>query len=150
MIQLTTSHLQIIYNHAEGAYPEECCGILLGVASGSNKECVKVITTENVWNTQEDTPDLFMNPETSRNRRYTIAPRDLMKAQKQARQDSLNIIGIFHSHTDNLAVPSEFDREYAWQSYSYIIVSVYEGKARDVKSWYLDETHHFIEEVVRY
>lgn len=149
MIQLTSSHLQIIYNHAEGAYPEECCGILVGIASGSEKECVKVITTENAWNTQ-NTPDLFINQEASRNGRYIIAPRDLMEAQKQARQDSLNIIGIFHSHTDNLAIPSEFDREYAWQSYSYIIVSVYEGKARDVKSWYLDETHHFIEEVVRY
>lgn len=149
MIQLTHSHLQIIYNHAEGAYPEECCGILLGVISGSNKECVKVITTKNVWNTEEEA-DIFTNEKGSRNRRYTIAPRDLMAAQKQAREESLDIIGIFHSHTDNLAIPSEYDREYAWHSYSYIIVSVYEGKVRDIKSWCLDETHGFQEEVIRY
>ncbi len=149
MIQLTSSHLQIIYNHAEGAYPEECCGILLGVALGTNKECVKVITTKNVWNTEEE-PDIFTHQEGSRNSRYTISPKDLMAAQKQAREESLDIIGIFHSHVDNLAVPSEFDREYAWHSYSYIIVSVYDGKARDMRSWCLDETHGFQEEVVQY
>lgn len=148
MIQLTNSHLQIIYTHAERAYPEECCGILLGAALGSDKQCKKVIATANAWNTQE-TPDLFTNQEASRNRRYTIAPLDLMQAQKEAREDSLNIIGIFHSHTDNLAIPSEFDHEYAWQEYSYIIVSVQKGKAIDVRSWCLDETHQFQEEAIQ-
>lgn len=148
MIQLTDSHLQIIYTHAERAYPEECCGILLGVALGSDKECIKVIATSNAWNTQE-TPDLFANQEASRNKRYTIAPLDLMQAQKLAREEELNIIGIFHSHTDNLAIPSEFDREYAWQEYSYIIVSVQKGKATDVRSWCLDETHQFQEETIQ-
>ncbi|BAZ09536.1 Mov34/MPN/PAD-1 family protein [Calothrix sp. NIES-4071] len=152
MIQLTDSHLQIIYQNAERAYPEECCGILLGVTSGHEKQCIKVIATENAWNTQE-TPDLFTHQdysqETSRNRRYTIAPKDLMQAQKRAREASLNIIGIFHSHTDNLAIPSEFDREYAWQEYSYIIVSVQKGKAADVRSWCLDETDQFQEETIQ-
>lgn len=152
MIQLTDSHLQIIYTHAERAYPEECCGILLGVASGSKKQCIKVIATENAWNTQE-APDLFTNQEysqeASRNRRYTIAPKDLMQALHKAREDSLDIIGIFHSHTDNLAIPSEFDREYAWQEYSYIIVSVQKGKATDVRSWCLNETHQFQEETIQ-
>jgi proteasome lid subunit RPN8/RPN11 len=149
MIQLTDSHLQSIYTHAERAYPEECCGILLGVVLGSAKQCVKVITTKNAWNTGAR-PDLFRHQEATRNRRYTIAPRDLMQAQKQAREDSLNVIGIFHSHTDNAAIPSEFDREYAWDSYSYIIVSVYNGKADDIKSWSLDESQNFQEEIIQY
>jgi proteasome lid subunit RPN8/RPN11 len=152
MIQLTDSHLQIIYTHAESTYPEECCGILLGTILGSKKQCVKVITTKNAWNTEE-TPDLFnenkeCGEESSRNRRYTISPKDLLQAQKQARSDSLDIIGIFHSHTDNPAIPSLFDAEYAWQEYSYIIVSVQKGKANHVRSWCLDENHTFQEETI--
>ncbi|MBF2063207.1 MAG: M67 family metallopeptidase [Calothrix sp. C42_A2020_038] len=143
MIQLTHSHLQTIYTHAENAYPEECCGILLGTIVGDNKRCIKVITTSNAWNTEE-TPEAFTHSqEYGRNKRYTISPKDLLQAQKQAREDSLSIIGIFHSHTDNPAIPSEFDREYAWQEYCYIIVSVQKGRAVDIKSWYLDDNHQF-------
>jgi len=67
----------------------------------------------------------------------------MFKAQKDARDRNLDIIGIFHSHPDHPAVPSEFDRAIAWQQYSYIIVSVQQGKAWELKSWSLDDNHQF-------
>jgi proteasome lid subunit RPN8/RPN11 len=67
----------------------------------------------------------------------------MLKAQKQARDRNLDIIGIYHSHPDHPAVPSEFDRAIAWQQYSYIIVSVQQGKACDLKNWSLDDDHQF-------
>jgi proteasome lid subunit RPN8/RPN11 len=148
MISITDKHLEIIYSHAEQIYPEECCGILLGVICGSEKKCIQVITTENAWNTI-DTPEEFANHEINRDKRYTIAPKDLLSAQKKARDNNLNIIGIFHSHTDASAVPSEFDRKYAWHTYSYIIVSVCKAKICDIRSWCLDTTHQFQEEVIK-
>lgn len=67
----------------------------------------------------------------------------MLKVQKEARDRQLDIIGIYHSHPDHPAIPSEFDRLCGWQAYSYIIVSVLQGKARDVLSWSLDDNHQF-------
>lgn len=79
----------------------------------------------------------------SKTRRYWIAPETLLKEMKDARAKGLEIIGIYHSHPDHPAVPSECDRHFAWSEYSYIIVSVQHGKAVDTRSWSLDEQHQF-------
>ena len=113
---------------------------MLGYLANESKTVVEVIQTENAWigETLED----------SKRRRYAIAPEIMLKVQKEARSCSLNIIGIYHSHPDNPAIPSESDRVQAWQEYSYIIVSVPNGKAGELKSWYLDDNHQFQEEAI--
>jgi proteasome lid subunit RPN8/RPN11 len=72
----------------------------------------------------------------------------MLQAQKDARDRHLDIVGIFHSHPDHPAVPSEFDRAIAWQRYSYIIVSVQQGQACDLKSWSLDDDQQFQPEAI--
>jgi proteasome lid subunit RPN8/RPN11 len=66
-----------------------------------------------------------------------------LRVQKQARDRELDIIGIYHSHPDHPAIPSEFDRAIAWHHYSYIIISVQQGIASDLRSWTLDPHHQF-------
>ncbi|MEO1375361.1 MAG: M67 family metallopeptidase [Cyanobacteria bacterium J06635_10] len=150
MIQLNFEHLQIIKSHAESTYPEECCGVILGDIDGDRKTVVEIIPTQNAWNS-ETAGDFPKDDITySRKRRYTIAPQDMLQLQKSARERNLNIIGIFHSHPDYPAIPSEFDRNCAWQEYSYIIVSVQKGQAGDINSWVLDENSVFVPEVVRW
>ncbi|WP_341528968.1 M67 family metallopeptidase [Nostoc sp. UHCC 0302] len=148
MIRLNEEHLQAIRTHAESTYPEECCGIILGYLASEGKTVVEVMPTENAWNTE--IADDFLGDRTaeSKKRQYAIAPLVMLQAQKAARVRSLNIIGIFHSHPDHPAIPSECDRIYAWQGYSYIIVSVQNGKARELKSWSLDDTHQFQAEAI--
>jgi proteasome lid subunit RPN8/RPN11 len=82
-------------------------------------------------------------------RRYTIAPETLLAAQRYARDRQLEIVGIYHSHPDGLAIPSECDRLWAWQQYSYIIASVREGKTVDIQSWQLDSDRQFQREEIR-
>ena len=149
VLQLLPKHLQTIYTHAETTYPEECCGIILGNLTREGKTVVEVMPTENAWNAEtaaelpgDDTLDY------SKRQRYAIAPQVMLQAQKEARDCKLNIIGIYHSHTDHPAIPSEYDRQLAWQEYSYIIVSVQNGKASDIKSWTLDDTHQFQQEAI--
>ncbi len=149
VLQLLPKHLQTIYTHAETTYPEECCGIILGNLTSEGKTVVEVMPTENAWNAEtaaelpgDDTLDY------SKRQRYAIAPQVMLQAQREARDCKLNIIGIYHSHTDNPAIPSEYDRQLAWQEYSYIIVSVQNGKAGDIKSWSLDDNHQFQQEVI--
>ena len=146
-IKLLSKHLQTIIAHAESTYPEECCGIILGKMDNTGKTVVEVWQTENAWSAETDD---YADAEvvTSKRRRFAIAPLDLLKAQKAAREYQLNVVGFFHSHPDYPAIPSECDRAYAWQEYSYIIVSVEQGKASDISSWCLDDTHQFQPEEV--
>ncbi|WGV23264.1 M67 family metallopeptidase [Halotia branconii] len=144
-IQLLSEHLQTIYNHAESTYPDECCGIILGYL-GTSKTVVEVMPTENAW-IQEAAN--FPGEVQSQERRYAIAPQVMLQVQKTARDNSLNIIGIYHSHPDYAAIPSECDRIYAWPEYSYIIVSVQNSKADDIQSWSLDQHHQFQPELIK-
>ncbi len=80
---------------------------------------------------------------TTKKRRYVIAAATLLQVQRAARVRHLDIIGIYHSHPDNCATPSEFDRLCAWHQYSYIIVSVQQGKAGDLLCWSLDRDNRF-------
>jgi proteasome lid subunit RPN8/RPN11 len=152
-IKLSQEHLKIICSHAESTYPEECCGILFGALVGESKTVVEVMPTDNAWSAETAT-DFLDNVETnhdassySKRRRYAIAPSVMLQAQRKARDRHLNIIGIYHSHPDYPNTPSEFDRLYAWQEYSYVIISVQSGKAADFKSWSFDD-HKFNPEML--
>ena len=153
VLHISPQLLNQIYTHAEQAYPHECCGILMGrLEAEYHKVLVEVIPTENAWN--QETADHFKPLETSNQqlttteRRYTIAPEALLNAQKQGRDRQLSIIGIYHSHPDHTAMPSEFDRVCAWFGYSYIIVSVQQKKVTDLRSWCLDQQHQFKSEEI--
>lgn len=145
MLKLNSDHLQAMQTHAESTYPEECCGLLLGNIQGDTKTLIEVLPTENSWG--DEAVDNFQTIETSnktsKRNRFSIAPRVMFEVQKDARDRNLHIIGVFHSHPDNPAIPSEFDRAIAWAAYSYIIISVQNGKTCDLKSWVLDDDHKF-------
>lgn len=146
MIKISAEHLQAICTHAERTYPEECCGIMLGKIDGDVKTVVEVWETLNVWEEEKWAEFPASGGVRSKNSTFAIAPLDLIKAQKAARDRQLQIVGFYHSHPDHPAIPSEMDRAIAWAVYSYIIVSVPKGKAGEVRSWCLDEAHQFQEE----
>ena len=146
-IALQKRHSQAMQTHAENSYPHECCGLLIGQLSGDNKTLIEVLPVENSWDeaTADEFRDVAGSAELGKTRRerYAIAPKTLLEVQKQARDRQLNIIGIYHSHPDHPAVPSAFDEAIAWQQYSYIIISVRQGNTADLRSWTLDNQHHF-------
>ncbi|WP_013320551.1 Mov34/MPN/PAD-1 family protein [Gloeothece verrucosa] len=146
MITLTLEQLQTIYIQAEKIYPEECCGLLLGKIEGENNLVSEVRETENSWNA-EDFEFLSLTERTKRTN-FSIAPEVILKVQKEARDRNLAIIGIYHSHPDHAAIPSEFDRLIAWPQYSYVIASVRQGKVIDVRCWKLDKDHQFQSEEI--
>ncbi|XTZ20528.1 MAG: Mov34/MPN/PAD-1 family protein, partial [cyanobacterium endosymbiont of Rhopalodia fuxianensis] len=85
----------------------------------------------------------------SKYNRFSIAPSILVKIQKEARDRQLQIIGIYHSHPNHIAIPSEFDRAIAWAEYSYIIVSTTSNQVNEVTSWQLDDTKNFQQEDIK-
>lgn len=127
MLCLSNKHIVAINAHAEADYPHECGGLLLGNLNAEN--CKAVVETLPMKNSSEI--------ETQHNR-VLILPRDLMQAEKHAREKGLDVIGYYHSHPDDEAVPSQFDLDHALPGWSYIIVSVRDGKAIDLKSWEME------------
>ncbi|NEQ78029.1 MAG: M67 family metallopeptidase [Okeania sp. SIO2C9] len=146
---ISSFHFQTISTHAETSYPNECCGLLLGKQNQQTKTVIEVWPAENSWQTEVDEywPE---QKDFTEERRYAIPPELMLKAMKYGRERHLFIIGIYHSHPDHPAIPSEFDRTYAWPEYSYIILSVQKGKTIDFLCWSLDHNHKFqSEEIIK-
>ncbi len=125
-LTIPDSLVERIRDHGRESYPHECCGFLLGYVHGKEKSVAEL---KSVDNSRED----------SRRTRYLISPEDFLKVDREARERHLDVIGVYHSHPDHPARPSEFDREHAFPWYSYIIVSIKQGEAEDLTSWTLRE-----------
>jgi proteasome lid subunit RPN8/RPN11 len=150
ILKAQLKHLTAIRQHSLNHYPDECCGLLIGKIKQKEKILVKVIATENDWENQKH---LFTNltTKTTRNLRdsFSISPGTLIKIQQQARQENLDIIGVYHSHPNSPAIPSTFDQAIAWQTYSYIIVSVKEQETQELLSWRLNSARKFVAEKIK-
>ncbi|MGB3693656.1 MAG: M67 family metallopeptidase [Spirulinaceae cyanobacterium] len=146
MLNISSEHLEKIRKQGESTYPEECCGLLIGTLQDSKKIVRNILPQKNSWGEDNSFPG--ENSQFDKRRRFSIAPQALLKAQKEARKLNLAIIGIYHSHPNYPAQPSEFDRAIAWSEYSYIIVSVTEGKSGDLFSWVLDDEGKFQREEI--
>lgn len=141
-IILSLEHLKVIHDQAQTTYPQECCGLLLGTITNDQKKVSRVWITENRW---RETSSIYGEQESNltEERRYGIDPKEILEAMKVGRNQGLNLVGIYHSHPDCPAEPSEFDRIYSWPEYSYIIISVIEGKVNQTLSWSWDEGEQF-------
>lgn len=117
--------------HAEATYPFECCGFFFGDDAGS-RTISHVLRVDN-------------SKEGDRRRRFEIAPEDYRRAESYAEEQNLDLLGVYHSHPDHPAVPSEHDRSVALPFFSYIIISVQDGTAKTLRSWQLNEDRKFEE-----
>jgi proteasome lid subunit RPN8/RPN11 len=126
-----------IREHGAKDYPNECCGAILGTDDGDGDRQVRSLFP--LTNRRDDSP---------RNR-FSITPEDFRAAERVAAERGLDLLGWYHSHPDHPARPSEFDREHAWPWYSYVIVSVDGGVAKDLTCWRLeDDRSKFLPEEV--
>ncbi|HYT00611.1 MAG TPA: M67 family metallopeptidase [Thermoplasmata archaeon] len=124
-IEIPGEVIRSIEQHAVDAFPEECCGFLLGTSGGLRR----IVASRRAKNTApEDRP-----------RRYTIDPLEHLHADDEARKQGLELIGIYHSHPNHPAAPSEFDRSRAASWYSYLILRIADRKPKELTAWLYDE-----------
>ena len=103
-------------------------GMLIGhFAADSEKSVTEILPMENAMDKAEQ------------HNRVLILPKDVLRAERFAREKKLDVVGYYHSHPDDKAVPSQFDLDHALPVWSYIIVSVLQGKAVDVRSWQMED-----------
>jgi len=138
MLKLSSELENNIKVDGETAYPNECCGIILGEISDNGTKNAK--RTVAINNSGEDS---------ERYHRFLITPEDMLRAEQAARVAKLEVIGFYHSHPDHPSEPSGYDKDHALPFYSYVIVSVDGGKARLLTSWELtDDRLYFTQEVI--
>lgn len=127
---LTAELRRRIEVEGEAAYPNECCGLLVGrdESAAGRRVVERLIPAGNAFAADEQF------------HRFSIDPLTQMKVEKEAAAQGKLVLGFYHSHPDHPARPSEYDRQHAWPFYSYVIVAIVNRKAADMTSWVLDET----------
>ncbi len=124
--------------HASSTFPEECCGLLVGVFKDDQKAVKEGKPMSNVFQKDE------------RYHRFTIDPKEFMLTDIDAEARGLEIVGIYHSHPNAPAKPSLFDLSHAWPSLSYVVIEVRDGKPVDTKSWVLkDDRAEYVQEKMK-
>lgn len=109
---------------AVAGYPQETCGLLLGRGVADGCEVVIARQARN------------LNDERAHDR-YELDPQAFLAADREAREQGLEIVGVWHTHPDHPAEPSETDRRAAWPGWSYLILAVGQGGVRTARSWRL-------------
>ncbi len=105
-------------------YPHEACGVLVGAQRDDEVQIQRVVQVRN------------MNTDRARDR-FELNGEDLLRVDAEAEAEGLDIVGIWHTHPDHPALPSETDRAWAWQGWSYVILAVDRGRVVDLCCWRL-------------
>lgn len=120
MIEIGSHQLSQIARAAEAAYPEECCGLLIGEnGAGGGWRVSGVEASANL-------------AEGDRRRGFEVDPRLLIRLHRQLRGGTERVIGVYHSHPDHPAEPSSRDLRLALEpGLVWLITSVMDGRAGD-------------------
>ena len=125
MLTIEALAWQVMTCHAEATYPRECCGVMLGTVQGDQKLVTVALALDNAYEGgQED--------------RYEIRPVDLLRVEREAREQKLSVIGIFHSHPDCDAYFSKTDLEHSCPWYSFVVLCVRQGRFHHANSFLPD------------
>ena len=106
-IKLSETDKKILSEHSENQKPNESCAILFG----KNDQVLDLFLTENIEKSSVN---------------FTISNEQLIEGYKIAEEKEMEVIGIFHSHPDSDAYPSNTDKKFmqsnpvAWVIYSGI------------------------------
>ena len=115
MIKINQEAWDVMVAHAEAKFPSECCGAMIGKIDDDAKNVTLAVPMENAYAGEQGA-------------RYELRPEDLLAADRNARAAGMDLIGIFHSHPDCDAYFSKTDLENSCPWYSFVVISVKQGK----------------------
>jgi len=116
-IILSQTHKKILTEHAENEKPNESCAILFG----KDDIVSDIFLTKNI----EESPVNF-----------TISNEQLIEGYKIAEDKKMDIIGIFHSHPNSDAYPSNTDKKFMQSN--PVVWIIYSGANKDFKAYFLE------------
>jgi len=128
---ITMNQLRSAVQHSE----EEQCGFLIGIEHGNSRTVTEIMPVENV------------SP-LNKKKTFEISPDDYIRAEKYSEENKLQLIGIYHSHINYPAIPSEYDRVAAQPYFSYVILSTTNRNVDAIRSWTINSDFQFEEEQI--
>ena len=122
MIRIETEPWRQMVEHARSAYPNECCGAMIGSVDGDGKDG---------------------HARRCRSRTRTKAPGGALRTaaggsaegRPEARSRKMDLVGIYHSHPDCGAYFSETDLKNSCPWYSFVVLSIQKGEFDHANSW---------------
>ena len=131
MIVLTNMQMSKILSHAERAYPNECCGLLVGERRAGDVFIREVHRSANMAPTPAN--------------QFEIDPQLRFDLERRVREETVDLVGVYHSHPDGDAAPSQTDIQRAWESsLVWLITAVKNGSAATTTA------HLVLESVMRF
>jgi len=124
-IVLEAALQQKIFRQMEAAYPNEGGGFLLGHLETDTVRIADIVQVQNTFEAEEQF------------HRYAMTPLDWARLEDDADARGLTLVGYYHSHPNAPAIPSIYDRDHALPNFTYIITSVQNGQAVDMRVWRL-------------
>jgi [CysO sulfur-carrier protein]-S-L-cysteine hydrolase len=121
-MRISQSLIDEMVAHAREDLPNECCGMI----AGSDGEATGVIRVAN---------------SAASPLRYEMDPQEQYNALKTIEDGGAELLGIYHSHTKSAAYPSQTDvnQAVAWPEQVYVIVSLADETAPDVRAYLLSD-----------
>ena len=97
-ILLNQKQMDVLIQHSEKAGLSESCAMLFGTHGDQQ------------WNVKE----IFLtrNAHTDSGTSFIITPEELLQGYQLAEKKQLELVGIFHSHPNSAASPSNFDKKF--------------------------------------
>ena len=116
-IILSKAHKEILIKHAENDKPNESSAILFG----KKNIVAEIFLTKNI----EESPINF-----------TISNEQLIEGYKIAEEKKMDVVGIFHSHPNSEAYPSNTDKKFMHSN--PVAWIIYSGINQDFKAYVLE------------
>ncbi len=96
-IILNQEQIDILTEHAKKSHPNESCAMLLGTHNDQQWNVKEVFLTNNMEQSETN---------------FTISPEELLHGHQLAEKKQLELVGVFHSHPNSSAIPSDTDKKF--------------------------------------
>ena len=96
-IILNQEQIDILIEHSTKSHPNESCAMLLGTYDNQQWNVKEVFLTNNIEQSETN---------------FTISPEELLHGHQLAEKKQLELVGVFHSHPNSSAIPSDTDKKF--------------------------------------
>ena len=120
-IIISESQKKTLVNHANNEKPNESCAILFGIVDSQKTIVKEIFLTKNI----DESPVNF-----------TISNEQLIKCYKTAEEKKMEVVGIFHSHPNSEAYPSNTDKKFMYSN--PVVWVIYSGIINEFKAYVLE------------
>ena len=103
--------------HAQGEFPNECCGVLASLEGRAVKHYPMVNTERSPY-------------------RYSMDGKELLAVYREIEDNGWTLGVIYHSHTHSLAYPSDTDVRLAtWPEANYLLISLADRNNPELRNY---------------